>query len=365
MSTPTNSTWVELRVYVDEQERDRLLVAGVGPFLADAARQGLSRRAYFLFERHAQRSYLRVRLDAVPDSMVALQQLLCATLRQRGLDAFCAQVEPAPAAQFTGHEELFRGAAAQALVEDFFAETTTFVLELIAAVDDNRSARLLTAFDLMVAHVVTVNRHIFEGARTLPYPNSFLSYRSHADGFFIMSKNPQAARHEFDTRYAALAGSLQDRLRRLLQQFDQRDAIISVAAQRWADYIDIFMPRVLAELAAGTIGIKTGLDGYIGDHYDLSISAFHRGIQDASHYQEFMRTDVEFHALRAMISLLYWTLYRFGLRLIDRYYLCHAVSRSFETVFDVDPAEVLAAISRHVAAHGSHPPSTGQHVQPT
>jgi hypothetical protein len=341
-------TWAELRVRVDEASQDRVLIEGIAPFLDTTIKQGLITRGYFLRRGKSEQASLNLYLDITSADTGQLRDILCDICQQKELSNVVEQVEEGVSAGFVEIQESFQGPAAQPLLEGFFCDTTDFLLKLITEINDGESARFQSVFDLMVAQVVAVNRNVSLGAHAFSFPTSFLTYRSHSDGFFIMSKDPEAAKKKFEARYTAVSPVLQKRLQQLLQQFDDAGPVVSQSAQSWFSYIDTYIRRVIAEMSAGRLEVIQDQTGYLGDQNDISISPLHQVIQHNAHYQEFMKADIEFLAMRAMYSYLYSTLYRLGLRLIERYFLCYSVCRAFEEMFNVDAADVLTVIARKV-----------------
>lgn len=348
---PTQKLWIELRIHCDERSQNRLLVEAVTPFLDEVIQQSRVVRGYFLRNKKQGKAYLSLYLDSNLTHTDELLQQLYDVFEQRELQGVINQVEIKPSIGAAEVQENFQGPAAPTLLENFFCDTNAFVLHLVSKINGDRTVLLQTAFDLMVAQVVTINRNIFQGSQRRPYPNSFLSYRSHADGFFIMSKKPQSARELFENRYITTSASMQKRLRELLQQLDDNGPSVSHPAQNWVSYVDTYIKHALVEISSGRLTIIEDQSGYLGDQNDISISSFHQVIQHDTRYQEFMRTDAEFLAMRTMHTYLYWTLHRLGLQLVERYFLCYSVSRSFEEVFGVNPTEALTAITNNLSSH--------------
>jgi hypothetical protein len=81
--------------------------------------------------------------------------------------------------------------------------------------------------------------------------------------------------------------------------------------------------------------------GYMGDQNDLSESEFHQKIQSSSGFQSFMRVNQAFLTTRLSMGMLYLSLRRLGLPILDRYFLCHAVARSVEEIYNLDPVAEL------------------------
>jgi Lantibiotic biosynthesis dehydratase C-term len=348
--SPITNSWIELRVHASTRHLDRILLAGIQPFLERASQRGALQGSYFLRDAETEPGGIRLRLKAAAEETQSLREELEAALRRNQLDGLVDRVEGDATARFSEYEELLQGDAASPLVEDFFTETTPFVFDVLAQIGEVDAARMQAAMDLMIVHPAVVNQYIFPEVRDLPYPNTFLSFRSHVDGFFIMSRDPEAARKALDVRYQSYAVSLRARLELLLAQVRDGGEIVSQPANRWAVFVATYIKRVLEELSSGKLRIQSAADGYIGDNYDLSTSGFHQAIQHSAGFQDFMKTNPEFLALRVMISFLYWTLQRLGIRLVQRYLLCYSVSRGFEETFNVDSTAVMATIATRIGA---------------
>ncbi len=252
----TNRLWKQFHIYTDERDQDQLLIEAVGPFLDEVIQSGLATRGYFLRGRLQKQLYLRLCFDTDAPWAEVPQQLLYDILQQRGLDTLVHHVEEVQYTGFADTQETVQGPAVQPLLEDFFSDTTEFLLTSLAEIKNNRKLLLQIAFDLMVAHVIAINQTLFLWMRHLPYPSSFVSYHSHADGFFIMSKNPQVTKKAFADRYMSLSSSMQERLAKLLQQLNQNGAtasMISPPAQAWVWYINKYIQRVINEVSSGRL----------------------------------------------------------------------------------------------------------------
>jgi hypothetical protein len=325
--------WIELRLGSSADD-DRILVRGVRPLLRGAHVDVAVKRGYFL--RESKR--LRLRFEIVDGSAAGLASWLGELLAGCGLNSVEIEADDAP--QFAELEGLWEGASAGVLREDFFGETSAFVLDRIAELGGEGNARMRLGFDLMVAHAVAIDE-ILSGHLAFTQPRAFLTYRSHADGFFIMSKNPAAAKRTFDERLQGIRPALDIRLGAILSALSLANSSSMPAARYWRSTIAARFPQVLQLLCEGRLKLPIGEDAYLGDRYDISVSNFHQVIQDDAEHRRRMREDVEFHCIRVLLTCLYWTLQHIGLRLIERFFLCHATSLAFEQRFLADPVQLL------------------------
>lgn len=237
----------------------------------------------------------------------------------------------------------FGGPALASLTRGFLADVSAPLLDVMATAR-NRTELLGAAVDVMIAHLAAVNvGAVNVGAAKRPVTNgaplSFLSYRSHADGFFVMARDPGAARRAFDERYAAIAPAMRARTTTILEG----PADVPAPAS-WYRSVTGFLPAATAAFRSGELTGDDGAEGYLGSEMDLSGSDFHRTIDENQDFVRFLRSDPPMLAVRLATSLLYLSLHDIGLRLVDRYFLCHAISRAVESIFDVDAVELLATV---------------------
>ena len=223
------------------------------------------------------------------------------------------------------------GAASRHFARTFLSLTSDFIVKLIGMAD-----RINLATDLMLLHPLFMQPHLFHAARDQVAPNTFISFRSHADGFFLMSKSPTDTRSTFERHFQSASTGLLNRLRRLSLNPSNSPAF------EWKSFIDTTVPSLVPSFQAGSIGFTAPPeDERMSQNYNLDASPFHALIETSSRYQEFMRTDAEFLALRFMSSMLYCSLSQIGVRLIERYLLCHVVSRTYEEMFSVTAEDLL------------------------
>lgn len=348
-------TRYEFRIYTEAGTQDSLLSTAVEPFLTHVRTQGLAEEAFFLRDVADGRPRLRVCVEAAPQigpEGAALARALAESVRQNGTSLQTVLVLPR---RPWLESSPFRGPAADALVAGFLSRATPLLLEGVTAVHNREDLRIALALDLMIAQLPGVSFSRLDPGRYTAsspvegLPMAFLSLRSHADGFFIMSRNPQQAREMMERRYGPHAERFEHRVRAILEQLDRGGEVVSEAADRWHRLVVPSMARAGSLIRSGELEFgESAAGGYLGDTQDISVSRFHQVVQEDKRFQKFMHTDSGFQSMRVMMSLLYLSLHCLGLRLVDRYFLCHGVSRACESVFGVDASDLLYRVTQRV-----------------
>ncbi|MBV8688182.1 MAG: hypothetical protein JOZ90_03290 [Alphaproteobacteria bacterium] len=234
--------------------------------------------------------------------------------------------------------ELVTGPKAGEVFERFSRRTAPLLFGWLEDFADGRARLPSLAFDLLAIQILSRADPAAAPGKRPAYPRSFLTYRSHADGFFIMARRPDEARAAVEARYARVALASQARLR-ALQEAVNADALPPELAA-WRAAMSTMLREVREAIDEGAIYFSAGT-GYLGDQNDLSESQFHQKIQSSFGFQSFMRFNHAFLATRLTMGLLYLSLRRLGLPILDRYFLCHAVARSVEDVYQLDPVAEL------------------------
>ncbi len=251
-----------------------------------------------------------------------------------------ADITAGPARQVPLTGSGFEGPSLGPFTRDFLAEVAPVLLPVAGTTD--RAARLATALELAAAHLPAV------AASTVPGPHggaplSFLSLRSHAEAFLASTRDPASARHALDQRYDAVRESVEDRVTGVLAQVRGTGPEISPAAQAWFDAARTAKPTIAEEFRTGRLGVVAGDPPAAGGALDRS--AFHRIVGSSATLQHFLGHDPGFLATRLLTSLLYLALHTSGLPLVERYFLCHAISRACETLFEVDADAMLRSLA--------------------
>lgn len=310
-------SWTELVFPATQAEQPGLVAGVLGPLLADLDRPGLFLRE--LGPEGAHRLLLQVR-DAPPDLAARTVALPVQPTAVRA-----ASVPPlgGPVFDGPGLDEATRG---------FLSDTAAVAVDLATRPD-----RTGAALTLMTAHLAAVADPDRSGDGP---PLSFLSFRSHAEAFLATTRDPTAARHAFDTRYAEHGATVEAAVRAVLLD----DAPGGGAA--WSTAARAAKPGFVTGFVSGDLVAHTG---YTRDHLrertDFADNPFHSTAGASEQLQAYMGGDPSFLATRLLTSLLYVTLHSSGVSLMQRYFLCHAIAKACETIYDVDSMALLAELA--------------------
>ena len=229
--------------------------------------------------------------------------------------------------------DLISGPGAARLFEDFSETTTPILLKWGEEIAEGRRNIMSLVFDLMTSLI------LIKGADQEDYPAAFLTYKSHADGFFIMSNAPDMLRDTFEKKFNRISVSAQDRIKELKRQLDSDSLPDDIA--NWRSVLHELQERAFQSIQNGEIYFSSQGTGYMGDSNDLSGSSFHQTIQGSRGFQNFMRKNPSFLTTRIVIGFQYLSFHRLGLPLIDRYFTCYSIASSIEKIYDVDSQKAL------------------------
>ena len=346
--TTEASTWTELCVTAEPAVQDQLLIEVIAPFVRPKNNDGNSRSVVFMRERVDNTPRLRVWIDQA--SSTELDDLLVAAKSR----ASGARFDVLPGVSPHFDQGPFSGTLATSFFIDLLTDATPLLLDRIEAIAAKRVSRMAVALDMMVAQLPAIDiARVFPerypyARKDAEFPVAFPVYRSHADGFFVLSKDPVQARAQLDAQYERTRAALHERITAVLSQF-KGGPIVSEAGQQWHELAGKHLLRADEAIRSGTLIVRWD-EGYLGDSHSLAGSLFHRLVQHAPGLRSFLRLDPGYLAARTMLSGLYLVLNNLGLRLVDRVFLCHAISRSCEDVYHVEATSIIRNLARFFAS---------------
>ena len=346
------STWTEFCVTADPALQDRLLIEVVAPFVRSRNNDDNSRSVVFLRDKVDQKSRLRVWVDQPSQS--ELDDLLLSTKAAASQSEMPAEIDVLPQVSPNFTQGSFGGTLATSFFTDLLTDATPLLLDQLEAITPRRVSRMAVALDIMVAHMPAIDiGRIFPerypyAKKDAEYPAAFAVYRSHADGFFVLSKDAAETRARFDAQYERTSAALQQRISAVLSQF-KGGQVVSEVGNEWNELAGKYLLRADEAVRSGALIVKWD-EGYLGDSHSLVGSVFHRIVQRAPGLRSFLRLDPGYLAARTMMSGLYLVLNNLGLRLVDRVFLCHAISRSCEDLFNVQATSIIRNLARFFAA---------------
>lgn len=226
--------------------------------------------------------------------------------------------------------ELISGVTAESLYLEYSLQTMRFLFEWIDSIVKHGNSKITLAFDLMVMHILNANtRSVYELSNKNPqYPASFLCYRSHADGFFVRTKQEKLIKKEMDSRYSVQKDIFHKRYETIKNHFYGNHLNINLS--KWESFSNSMFSMIETEVEQERVSFVDFLSGEMGDFYQIAPENIHAKMQGSGLIQSYVSKNKKFQAVRLMSGLLYLTLHRLGLTLSERYYLCHLISRTIE-----------------------------------
>lgn len=189
--------------------------------------------------------------------------------------------------------------------------------------------RLVVALEVLVGYMYRMRARL-EGKDAPAYPALFVSFRSHFEGFAASLEDPAGAEHAFARRYMAV----QPALKALVTAHESAappppPAWLAPWQLQLERYFDDIHRRVLdGALVTGMTDLRRG-------GKNLLASKFHEQIVSSKEYTTHAMKQPLFQTNRILLGLVYLSLFRLGLPLVERYFLCYALSRFIEETHGV------------------------------
>jgi hypothetical protein len=184
--------------------------------------------------------------------------------------------------------------------------------------------RLAAALEVLVAYMYRMRTRL-ESADAPSYPALFVSFRSHFEGFAASLDDPSSAERAFAQRYPTIERALAALVPVHASGTAPTPAWLTPWQQLLERYFDDIHQRVLDKT------LVTGMTGELQrGGKNLLASSFHEKIVSSKEYTRHAMKQPLFQTNRILLGLVYLTLYRLGLPLVERYFLCYALSRFIE-----------------------------------
>jgi hypothetical protein len=344
----TNGTgalpWTELCVTAEQEAQDRLLIEVLTPFVRS---EQTSRRVFFVRERIDKTLRLRIWVRGCAE--VEVEELADALRACAERSGDIVEVSVLPQTSLEGLLGPYGGPEATTILSNYFVDLCGLILEQVAEVTAGRARRVNLALDIMVSHL-----HAIDIVRIFPEryplakpvagcPSTFPVYRANVDGFFVMSTIPEIARQRVNEQYERVGPAFRARVAEVLEQFDD-GPMVSEVGWRWHEIANKHLLEADAAIARDGLSVKWD-KGYIGDNFDLTVSPFHQVVQGSRPVRTYYRENQGYLAARFMVSSTYLALTSLGVRLMERYFLCHSITCACEELFDVDATTVIKRVA--------------------
>ncbi|MCO6006965.1 hypothetical protein NE236_18420 [Actinoallomurus purpureus] len=229
------------------------------------------------------------------------------------------------------------------LLTGFYTDSTPLLFQMLEHLRSGHDTVELLGLGLMLANSITAMP---------PITRSFISYRSHAEGFIAQCADADATRARFDTDYQAHRTQLIDRARAVIATLEDPAAPPVPFAREWANLIACYRDRATPLIAEGKLIQPLVFDQNKAAEWP---SEFHRMMFGNRAYHRAAFEDPEFSRYRLLINYTYLQINRLGLTPPQRFRLCHLAANAVEEVCDDN---AIAAIRAYVTAHPNQPEQT-------
>lgn len=226
------------------------------------------------------------------------------------------------------------------LLTGYLAQSTELLFDMLEHVRSGADTKELLSLSLMLA-----TSH----ALAPPITHSFISYRSHAEGFLFKSADPAATRTAFDAHYGIHRESLTDRVQAVIDTLEDRNEAAPVPFVRaWAALITTHADRAKPLIKEGLVFSKTRAP----EPTHPPRAAFHQMMFGNRAYRERVFDDPGFHRYRVGLNCTYQQINRLGLAPAQRMRTCHIAANAVEDVYGVSAVDMIGT---WVAQHPDQP----------
>ncbi|MBV9312701.1 MAG: hypothetical protein JO100_02950 [Pseudonocardia sp.] len=364
VSAATDIRWRSAHIYYYQQDKDALLLDAIRPLLHQLRphveqayfvrhwRQGPHLRVHVRTDERTWASVVQPRLEhtvgaylyAHPSTAVLdehtempLHRLLAQREEEHGpLSPWypdnSVQYQPHDARlHVLGHQEV------SDLVADFLTASTDMLFDLLECVRKGDATKEMLSIGLMIATSHTLMP---------PLRRSFMSYRSHAEGFMADTPDPVATRARLDAYYDEHRHALTDRVRTVIATLEDRaDPTPVPFVCEWAALLTTYADRAKPLIEANLVYQATPAPGPT-DPSRGGYSNYSQMLFSDQAYREKVMDSSSFRRYRLGINLTYLQLNRLGITPALRMRTCYSVASAVEDVLGVSVDDMVQEFAR-------------------
>lgn len=171
------------------------------------------------------------------------------------------------------------------------------------------------------------------------YPSAFISYRSHFEAFASTSTSPALVRERFALQYDRISHRVTEKLKAY------RGVPRRQARPPWLDGWDALLTETYADVLESVKAERLTTAGATFDPLsdrNLFASVFHRNTVTSREFTRHAMHDPLFQVNRVVLGMTYLSMFRLGLPMIERYFLCYAVSRAVEEYYGIKAEQAFS-----------------------
>lgn len=348
--------WHSVHIYYYERDKDALILEGIRPlvdrlppvvekvYLVRHWRQGPHLRLHVRTDAHTWATVVQPQVEdmigaylrahpstAVLDERTELPIHLLLAEREQEIGPLSPWY-PDNSIQYQSYDSRLHVLGHQEvadLVAGYLSESTEPLFAMLEHVRSGADTKELLGMSLMLATSHTL---------APPITHSFVSYRSHAEGFLFSSSDPAATRAGFEEHYRAHREVLTDRVRAVIATLEGRHEGPPVPFVReWAALVRTHADRAAPLIRQGLVYPKTSAPQPGG----RPMCEFHQMMFANRTYRERVFDDPHFQRYRVGLNCTYLQINRLGLAPAQRMRTCHLAANAVEDVYGLCAVDMI------------------------
>ncbi|GGA66210.1 lantibiotic dehydratase C-terminal domain-containing protein [Ornithinibacillus halotolerans] len=240
---------------------------------------------------------------------------------------------------------LWGGELGVKMVQKYLSKNNEFLFTCLKQIRDNEIEKFGVVLKLMYIHAWLMDP-------SLKY--SHLSFRSHAEAFFMSTEEPSKYRKLFQDKFLKQKNTSQVIIQTIEEEINS--GLVPDLFQKFINVYEEIYHEVLSYIKNGEISSLSNdkmneLSEEIRKEKGLdwveiaSSNEFHSTLL-SNNWKNFMDNNIEFMANRFMINLLYTVFVQIGITPLERYLLCWYFSQVIEENYQIDSIALVKNLQK-------------------
>jgi hypothetical protein len=215
------------------------------------------------------------------------------------------------------------------LLADFYTDTTPLLFDMLEHIRCGHDTAELLGLGVMLANSMTAYP---------PLTYSYVSYRSHAEGYIASCADPEATRTRFDAYYRNNQALFTERARAVIAAVNDPQAVSVPFIREWTDVISAYRARATPLIAEGKLIRPPVFDEKKAAGLRTEL---HRMMFTNHAYHNAVFNNPGFSRYRLLLNYTYLHITRLGLTPPQRLRLCHLAANTVEDLYRINALESI------------------------
>lgn len=244
--------------------------------------------------------------------------------------------------------DLFYGPEAESLYLQFSLMSSDCLSEWLSLIESRQTTLSALAYSIMSLYVLHPEnkKSFFCKNSHESVPLSFLSFRSHSDGYLIRMNNENHDRKKMEAMYQENKETYTKRFEQLKKAY-QLDTLPS-EIKKWAELMDRMFLLISQTIKDNKIYFKEDQFGYIADAHEVSVENFHLKTRKNFILYRYLRKNKKMKVFRLVTGMMYLLLHRLGLSYLERNCFCFIISRTVEDLFKINIDSAIGEFKKSI-----------------